>query len=106
MSRVTDMSQMLSDAKSFNGDLSKWDVSKVTEMYDMFDNTAVFNGDLSKWDVSSIVDIARVTFPWFALPFTFMFKTSHSTCVAVCYVLFILFARLLCLLFCFDFFCS
>merc|ERR1712178_469621 len=39
---------------SFNGDISKWDVSKVTDMTSMFDSARSFNGDISKWDVSSV----------------------------------------------------
>ena len=52
VSNVTNMEGMFGDAKSFNGDLSSWDVSKVTNMIDMFANATSFNGDLSSWDVS------------------------------------------------------
>ena len=48
------MSRMFSYAISFNGDISKWDVSRVTDMCRMFFNAKSFNGDLSKWDVSSV----------------------------------------------------
>ena len=41
-------------AKSFNGDLSKWDVSSVANMPGMFRYARSFNGDISKWDVSSV----------------------------------------------------
>ena len=44
-------------ASSFNGDMSKWDVSKVTDMYSMFDSASSFNGDISKWDVSSVENV-------------------------------------------------
>ena len=54
---VTDMQYMFSDATSFNGDLSKWDVSKVTDMQYMFNGATSFNGDLSKWDVSKVTDM-------------------------------------------------
>ena len=43
-------------ASSFNGDLSKWDVSSVTDMGYMFDEASEFNGDLSKWNTSSVED--------------------------------------------------
>ena len=49
-----DLSSMFKNCKSFNGDLSKWDVGKVTTMSHMFDGCAVFNGDLSKWNVSKV----------------------------------------------------
>merc|ERR1711970_576152 len=45
---------MFFQASSFNGDLSKWDVSKVTDMSGMFYQASSFNGDLSKWDVSRV----------------------------------------------------
>ena len=40
--------------RSFNTDLSCWDVSKVTVMEQMFDGASDFNKDLSSWDVSSV----------------------------------------------------
>ena len=39
---------MFYQAKAFNGDVSKWDVSKVQSMYATFGGTALFNGDLSQ----------------------------------------------------------
>lgn len=47
------MSSMFHQAKSFNGDLSKWDVSNVVHMPVMF-MLSPFNGDLSKWNVSNV----------------------------------------------------
>ena len=57
VSNVRDMTGMFMSATSFNGDLSKWDVSSVTSMISMFMSAASFNGDLSKWDVSSVTDM-------------------------------------------------
>ena len=37
---------MFCGASSFNGDLSKWDVSKVTDMNQMFSCAKSFNGDI------------------------------------------------------------
>ncbi|EHO11642.1 bacterial surface protein 26-residue [Myroides odoratimimus CIP 101113] len=54
LTQVTDMSRMFDFAISFNGDLSKWDVSKVTDMQYIFSGASSFNGDLSKWNVSSL----------------------------------------------------
>ena len=45
---------MFAWAQSFNGDISKWDVSNVKYMSKMFDCAFSFNGDLSKWDVSNV----------------------------------------------------
>ena len=54
MSGVTDMSGMFHGARSFNGDISDWDVSGVTDMSRMFHNARSFNGDISSWDVSGV----------------------------------------------------
>ena len=43
--------------RSFNTDLSCWDVSKVTDMGDMFYGASDFNKDLSSWDVSSVTNM-------------------------------------------------
>ncbi|NME69785.1 BspA family leucine-rich repeat surface protein [Flammeovirga aprica] len=48
------LNEMFDGAISFNGDLSKWDVSKVKNMSYMFEGATSFNGDLSSWDVSSV----------------------------------------------------
>merc|ERR1719353_2855671 len=48
---------MFHSANSFNGDLSKWDVSRVTDMTTMFRNARSFNRDISKWDVSSVTNM-------------------------------------------------
>ena len=36
------------------GDLSNWDVSKVTDMSYMFHGCRSFNQNISKWDVSNV----------------------------------------------------
>ena len=46
MSQVTDMSEMLSQAKSFNQDLSKWNVGKVTNMQGIFSGASAFKQTL------------------------------------------------------------
>ena len=38
---------------SFNGDISKWNVSNVEDMYGMFQYSK-FDRDLSRWNVSNV----------------------------------------------------
>ena len=57
VSRVTNMCGMFAGAESFNQDLSKWDVSRVTNMLAMFTDAQCFNQDLSAWDVSRVTDM-------------------------------------------------
>ncbi len=45
--------------RSFNGDISIWDVSKVTSMYYTFFMAKAFNGDISKWDVAKVTTMYR-----------------------------------------------
>ena len=48
MSSVTDMGPMFAQVRSFEADISKWDVSSVTDMSSMFSSAASFNDDMSK----------------------------------------------------------
>ena len=43
--------------RSFNGDISMWDVSKVTTMYFTFLQASAFNGDTSKWNAASVANV-------------------------------------------------
>ena len=45
---------MFYGCKSFNQDVSGWDVSNVTNMIYMFGGCESFNQDLSKWNVSKV----------------------------------------------------
>ena len=58
-SEITDMSYIFSYS-SFNGDISKWDVSNVKDMNHMFNESEFTgeNGDISKWDVSNVKDMS------------------------------------------------
>ena len=40
--------------RSFNQDLSSWDVSNVVNMAYLFMEADDFNGDVSTWDVSDV----------------------------------------------------
>jgi|GEM_PF-4086494 len=51
------MGRMFSEATSFNGDLSNWDVSNVADMNGMFRDAINFNGDISSWDVGKVVNM-------------------------------------------------
>ena len=54
VSEITDMESVFDDndiVRSFNGDISKWDVSNVECMNFMFAHSK-FNGDISEWNVS------------------------------------------------------
>ena len=57
VSSVTTMTYMFLGAASFDGDISDWDVSSVTTMYHMFEVAASFDGDISDWDVSSVTNM-------------------------------------------------
>jgi len=54
VSKVTNMENMFYDAENFNQDIGGWDVSKVTNMDRMFEDATSFNQDIGKWDVSSV----------------------------------------------------
>ncbi|MEO1257026.1 MAG: BspA family leucine-rich repeat surface protein, partial [Bacteroidota bacterium] len=51
---MTGMFSMFNGARSFNGDLSGWDVSNVSNMDQMFRGATAFNSDISNWDVSNL----------------------------------------------------
>ena len=62
------MDHVFYGARSFNGDLSKWDTSSVTDMEGMFYYASIFNGDLSKWNTSSVVDMKQMFFGAHKMP--------------------------------------
>ena len=60
LTKVDDMSAMFSYTRSFNGDISNWNVSSVTLMQRMFERAEAFNQDLNNWDVSSVSSMKRM----------------------------------------------
>ena len=60
-SLITSMAGLFEDS-SFNGDISKWNVSNVKYMTWMFANLK-FNGDISEWNVSNVEDMNGM-FAW------------------------------------------
>lgn len=55
-SAIKNMRELFKKFKTFNGDISEWNVSNVTDMADMF-NGSDFDGDISRWDVSNVKDM-------------------------------------------------
>ena len=45
---------MFEGATSFNGNLSRWNVSNAVSMGRMIDGATSFNGDLSTWQVGQV----------------------------------------------------
>ena len=55
--RTFGMEGMFKQATSFNGDISRWDVSSVNNMRQMFRATLPFRRDISEWEVSSVINM-------------------------------------------------
>ena len=52
VSKVTNMSHMFAEAKSFNQPLDSWDTSNVTNMAGMFMEAKSFNQSLDSWNLT------------------------------------------------------
>lgn len=55
VSNVTDMGEMFSEC-NFSSDISGWDTSNVRYMDEMFRGAKTFNKDLTNWNVSAVTD--------------------------------------------------
>ena len=60
VSNVKNMTGIFYKLRHFNCDLSKWDVSNVENMNYMFYACYNFNCDISKWDVSNVKDMREM----------------------------------------------
>ena len=61
VSRIKNMSWLFSRVgygfHTFEGDISKWDVSNVESMQYMFERNTYFNNDISNWKISPLCNI-------------------------------------------------
>jgi surface protein len=48
------MSELFKDLKTFNEDISEWEVGEVTDMSFIFFGASSFNQDLFQWNTSSV----------------------------------------------------
>jgi surface protein len=60
LSSVTSMKAMFSEAKSFNQDISGWDVSKIINMNSLFAYATKFNQDIGSWNVANVTDMGSM----------------------------------------------
>ena len=67
-SKVSDLSSLFYNEKTFNQDISSWDVSNVTNMAYTFTYAESFNQDLNNWD-TSLLENLNSTF-WYARAFS------------------------------------
>ena len=54
ISRVGNMHAMFRDCSKFNSDVSRWSTGKVRDMSNTFTNALAFNSDISDWNVAAV----------------------------------------------------
>merc|ERR1712151_270248 len=62
VSNVTDMTSMFAFTKYFNGNITPWNVSNVKDMWAMFNRASSFNRDIGQWDVSNVTSVMHMFF--------------------------------------------
>lgn len=55
LSETTNCQSMFLGAKSFNQDISAWDVGKINNMTFMFGDASSFDQDIGEWDVGNVI---------------------------------------------------
>ena len=70
LSSVTSLFETFRDARSFNGDISGWDVSNITSMEGTFKQATSFNQDIGGWDVRNVTTFFEMFYndPYADLP--------------------------------------
>ena len=56
-SEIKSLNLLFYGNKTFNGNISGWDVSKVEDMFGVFHTTS-FNQDISKWEFPNVTDMS------------------------------------------------
>ena len=57
-SDIESMESLFNDNKTFNGNITGWNVPSVTDMNNMFYFASSFNQPIGNWDVSSVIDMS------------------------------------------------
>jgi surface protein len=57
---MRNMNSLFSNAATFNGDITSWDVSNVTNVRVMFYNATSFNRNIGAWNVSKVVIMSNM----------------------------------------------
>jgi surface protein len=57
VTNATDFRFMFYGCRSFNSDLSRWNVANATDLVGMFFNCRSFNSDLSSWNVANATSL-------------------------------------------------
>jgi hypothetical protein len=56
VSNVTIFDNAFNIKTTFDGDISRWDMSNATSLKLMFGHAYVFNQDISQWDVGNVAN--------------------------------------------------